>query len=192
MMASEQHYLRYLIELEAFSMLFRPRATDTEFIQFQRSDYTPATAVSVFENIKGLSLNNDSDGLKTAALVFIYLMKTDQLQLMHNPRENDHQWFVRNEVTSQTFDFSTNKSAMNDRSHLEAAQVAAEDGMTSAPTQRCFDLLERIESSSRRYPVDERITLENCDSSDFIAQKRGIDYLYQQGVFGKFDKFNND
>ena len=119
-------------------------------------------------------------------------MKTDQLQLMHNPRENDHQWFVRDEVTAQTFDFSANKSAMNVRSHLEAADVAAENGVQSAPTQRCFDLLERVECSSRRYPVDEQITLENCDSSDFISQKRGIDYLYQQGVFGKFDKFNKD
>ena len=180
-----QSFLGYIIELEAFSMLFRPRESDTEVIQFQRSDYTPANAGQIYQSIALCEQKDDQVWSRTACLVFIYLLKTDRLLVMEGIAGTEH-WFVKDRISGDIFDFDHRHEGRNtvpDNAAHETAHPVSADGETSMPTEACFALLERLQSSARRYPVNERITLANREDSDFITKKRGMDYLYQNGVF---------
>ena len=182
-----QHYLGYIIDLEAFSMLFRPRESDTEVIQFERFDYTPGNAEQIYRTITQCAQANDPAWSLTASLVFIYLLRTDQLMVMEMTDGIEH-WFVKDNNTGEVFDFDDRSTEGPNKAGQETARPVNADRVTSMPSDASFDLLERLQSSARRYPVDERITLANHESSDFMAKKRGMDYLYQNGVFGKFNK----
>ncbi|RPG26435.1 MAG: hypothetical protein CBC10_004770 [Gammaproteobacteria bacterium TMED50] len=182
-----QHYLGYIIDLEAFSMLFRPRESDTEVIQFERFDYTPGNAEQIYRTITQCAQTNDPAWSLTASLVFIYLLRTDQLMVMEMTDGIEH-WFVKDNNTGEVFDFDDRSTEGPNKAGQETARPVNADRVTSMPSDASFDLLERLQSSARRYPVDERITLANHESSDFMAKKRGMDYLYQNGVFGKFKK----
>ena len=97
-------------------------------------------------------------------------------------------WFVKDNNTGEVFDFDDRSTEGPNKAGQETARPVNADRVTSMPSDASFDLLERLQSSARRYPVDERITLANHENSDFMAKKRGMDYLYQNGVFGKFKK----
>ena len=186
MTPDSQHYLGYVIDLEAYSLVFRPREHDTEFMQIQRAEYTADNAELALTTISDAHSDNDADWSLTASMVFVYLLHTERLCIMRGQIESATHWFVQDHVSQQVFDFTEPPA---DERIYETAKPAFDDSVGSMPTEACFDLLERLQPTSPRYPVDQHITPENQANSDFIAQKRGMDYLYQNGVFGKFDKF---
>ena len=121
-----------------------------------------------------------TETLHAAALVFVYLFKTDQLQTKRWVSEKTQHCFVVDAVSGGVFDFGFGIEASDD--NADDAPLGGADGR---PTSAAFDLLCRIQPSAQRYIVDEVITPQTLATSEFLNHKKAEDYLYQRGVFGK-------
>lgn len=170
-------HLDYVVDLASFSMLFRPRASDTEVVQFTRIEYTPDAAHRVRDEIRACLPSVSAEWSEAAAYVFAVVFKTERLRVADQ--------CVLDLVDQGVFDFSS--PAGGTPRTFEAADLESAFSPDLRPTSNVFDLLESLQPNTRRYAIDERITPANKATSDFVTQKQAMDYLYQNGVFGTFD-----
>ncbi len=178
--------MRYVVDLEAYSLLLRPGETDTEVVQFSRAEYSADEAARLYEGIRAQLPGAEGEWLVHAPLVFVYLLQTDQLLTKRglDSAGNEH-WFVADAVSGHVFDFAeATEGSTLDGVHRDA-EVADSGEADGRPPVAALDLIERVQPSAQRYMVDEVITLESMESSEFLAHKQAMDYLYQRGVFGK-------
>ena len=184
-----QLHMQYIVDLEVYSLLLRPGDADTEVIQYKRSEYTPAAAADLFEQIRAElprthPSRTDTESIHSATLVFVYMLATTQLRTMRCVDAAGEHWFARDADSGVVYDFGAQEHANTEAIHAHGEAIAA-GGIDSCPLEASFDLLERVQPSAQRYMVDELITLGTLETSEFLTQKKAMDYLYQRGVFGK-------
>lgn len=181
-----QSHLDYLIELESYSMVFRTRAQDTEIIQFKPMEYSPTNAQRLFEEIGAALPDTDRATCAAATMVFAYFFSRDSLMVIHHSEPGGSTLsFCRDAQRAECFEFSGRYAPADLELVFEAGPQP--NAMGGVPDDATFDLLQTIQPSAARYPVDELITPQNREQSDFLTQKQAMDYLYQNGVFGTFD-----
>ena len=182
-----QRMMEYVIDLEAYSMLIRPQHVDTEIIQFRRDPYTVDAGEHLCNRIRQCLRELPADSASAAPFVFVLLFACNDLIVL---RGVDHgggeHWLVRDLVSDRLFDFSNGGEALQ-YATLKPWPGLQKQGAPEPPIEACMDLLQQVQPSAQRYVVGELITPQNKADSEFIRQKQAMDYLYQNGVFGKFD-----
>ena len=168
--------MKYVLDLESFSLVLRPRQHDTEVIQIERSPYTVAEGLRVADQLRTLLPEDTMAWSEAAAMAFVFLFREHDFALYSNGR-----WLVVDSNNQTQFTFHR-----NDKGNQQAGELT--DIGDVKPSSSCFDLLEQVQPSAKRYVVDELISSSDPKNSDFLSQKQAMDYLYQGGVFGRFDQ----
>jgi len=178
-----------IVDLESYSLLFRPLKDSTDVIQFTRYAYSQDNV----NLIKSL-INQQIDTVKAKPIsavtssVFIYLLRSEQLAMQAvTDQSNIRYWCVCDSVSSVVFNLvSDNGSLPNQSSDQRNDQQ--ENSPLSDPLiiEKAFDFLMLVQPKAKRYQIDEIITIENQENSGFLNDKKAMDYLYNLGVFGTF------
>ena len=181
-----QQHMRYLIDLESYSLVYRPRQTDTDFIQYKRAEYSVEAGQQLRAQLCRRIDRSSAADREAAALTFVYLLKAPDLETRCGPgpcAQDD--WFVWDKANQQTYHFSCGDQ--QPQGAVTGTVAATSQELDARPSARTFDLLMQMQPSAERYMVDEHITLQNKDDSTFLAEKWASDYLYHKGVFGTFE-----
>ena len=180
-----------VVDLESFSLAFRPLTNSTEIIQYTRFPFTKETITKINSKLKPHLVDFGSgDSSLIAALTTLCLVVPGILELWSYKDQSDNKfWSIFDSVSSTHIDLGLNNP------FLESKQKQAEsDEKESLPDlnnpvfKSVFDLLVKVQQTAKRYEVDEIITLENQDQAGFLQDKKNLDYLYNLGVFGTFTK----
>ena len=178
-----------VLDLESFSLAFRPLSHGTEIIQYKRELFTKQTTLAISSQIRSHLEEESSKGRSLiASLAFLYSIFSENLELReYKDRSKTKSWFVADSVSSKLIDVTLINpflDSLQDPSHSSQKEDIPELG--SPVFKAVFDLLMNIQSSAKRYNIDEIVSLENKDQSEFLQAKKNLDYLYNLGVFGTF------
>ena len=180
-----------VVDLESFSLAFRPLTQSTEIIQYTRSPYTKETITKINSEIRsGLGDFDSGDTSLIASLTALYLLVPGVLELRsYKDQSNTKFWTAFHTISSVYIDFAA------ENPYLEETQKQADSyrkenipDLSNPVFKSVFDLLVKIQQTAKRYEVDEIITLENQGQAGFLQDKKNLDYLYNLGVFGTFTK----
>ena len=178
-----------VVDLESFSLAFRPRPQSTEIIQYTRYPYTKETITDINSKFKS-HLVDFSSGASSliASLTVLYLVVPGILELRSYKDQSDHKfWTIFHTATSTRIDFE-NPYLDSKQKQAKSDQKESLPGLSNPVFKSVFDLLAKVQQSAKRYEVDEIITLENQGQAGFLQDKKNLDYLYNLGVFGTFTK----
>ena len=186
---TQQRHLDYIVDLEHFSFIFRPRTNDTDIIQFRRFDYTPENMKVVIDQIRNTIPKPKGNCVPTTFLL-TYLVKTQELVSYSGlDRGGVNHWFLIDRGNKEVYDITKDQYSKAELASIyENAKPKPYYGFQSQPAARFFDLLMKIQPTAKRFFVDEIITRKKRYESDFFSQKTNMDYLYNLGVFGTFKK----
>lgn len=171
--------MSYRVDLETTSLLYRPRAADTEVIEYRRHDAAAATQLA--NGLQRLLADTATQENSAAAcLALCYLLPEGLCKPMTAVVNEGEFWFVQTKNGERRF-------LLQDVSEPQQICDRA-DALQQAPNSLVFDLLATVQAQAERFVVDELITPANRDDSEFLKQRWAMDYLYHNGVFGTFDK----
>ena len=180
-----------VVDLESFSLAFRPLTHSTEIIQYTRYPYTKEKITKINSKLRRHLVDFSSgDSSLIASITTLYLVVPGILELRSYKDQSDNKfWTIFHTTSSAHIEFGLESP------YLESKQKQAKsDQKESLPDLRnpvfksVFDLLVKVQQTAKRYKVDEIITLENQDQAGFLQDKKNLDYLYNLGVFGTFTK----
>ena len=180
-----------VVDLESFSLAFRPRPHSTEIIQYTRYPYTKETITDINSKFKS-HLVDFSSGASSliASLTTLYLVVPGILELRSYKDQSDNKfWTIFHTTSSTHIDFGLENPYLDSKQKQPKSDCKENMPDLSNPVfQSVFDLLIKVQQSAKRYEVDEIITLENQGQAGFLQDKKNLDYLYNLGVFGTFTK----
>ena len=180
-----------VVDLESFSLAFRPLSHSTEIIQYTRHPYTTEIITKINSKLRTHSIDFSSgDTTLIASLTALYLLVPGVLELRsYKDQSNTKFWTAFHTISSVYIDFAA------ENPYLEETQKQADSyrkenipDLSNPVFKSVFDLLVKIQQTAKRYEVDEIITLENQGQAGFLQDKKKLDYLYNLGVFGTFTK----
>ena len=180
-----------VVDLESFSLAFRPLTHSTEIIQYTRSPYTKETITKINSKLRSYLVDFSSgDSSLIASLTALYLMVPGIFELRsYKDQSNNKFWTIFDTTSSIYIDFRSETPCL-ESSQKQADSDQKEDlpDLSSPVFKSVFDLLVKVHQTAKRYEVDEIITLENQVQAGFLQDKKNLDYLYNLGVFGNFTK----
>ena len=180
-----------VVDLESFSLVFRPLTHSTEIIQYTRYPYSTEIITKINSKLRSYSIDFSSgDTTLIASLTALYLLVPRVLELRsYKDQSNTKFWTAFHTISSVYIDFAA------ENPYLEETQKQADSyrkenipDLSNPVFKSVFDLLVKIQQTAKRYEVDEIITLENQGQAGFLQDKKNLDYLYNLGVFGAFTK----
>jgi hypothetical protein len=179
--------MEYVVDLESYSLIFRPCPQFTEVIQYTRYEYNPDNVALVSSLIKDNLVTESSLNFSLeASSVFVCLLNSSELELRRSSGDvKGGHWYVVDSRDEEVFDLAQDRFGSSEL--LENDAVGNQEGRPGcelAPTSELFDSLMVMQPQAKRYEVDELITTENKGSSEFLAYKSHMDYLFNLGVFG--------
>ena len=180
-----------VVDLESFSLAFRPLTNSTEIIQYTRYPYTKETITKINSKLKSHLVDFDSgDNSLIASLTVLYLVVPGTLELRSYKDQSDNKfWTIFHTTSSTHIDFGLENPYLDSKQKQPKSDCKENMPDLSNPVfQSVFDLLIKVQQSAKRYEVDEIITLENQNQAGFLQDKKNLDYLYNLGVFGTFTK----
>jgi hypothetical protein len=183
----QQEHLKFVIDLDGYSLLFRPLDSSTELLQFRRVVYTEDAAALFASQIHQALPADETNGLALAVLLQ-YLFTSDFLICCRGTDAVgvDHYW-IRDTDSGKILDFAPPGYDKAQRKVVyEHGEVCDVMEIFECPPALWFDTIVAIQSSASRYEIEEVITLSNRDDSIHLKEKWGMNYLYQLGVFGTF------
>ena len=183
----QQEHLKFLIDLDGYSLLFRPLEASTELLQFRRVLYTEDAATSFASQIHQVLPADETNGLALSVLLQ-YLFTSDFLICFRGTDAlgADHYW-IRDIDSGEILDFAPRGYDKAQRTVMyERGEVCDVMEIFECPPALWFDTIVAIQGSASRYEIEEVITLRNRDDSMHLKEKRSMNYLYQLGVFGTF------
>ena len=184
-------YPENVVDLESFSLAFRPLPHSTEIIQYTRYPYTKETITDINSKFKSHLVDFSSgDSSLIASLTTLYLVVPGILELRSYKDQSDKKfWTIFHTTSSTHIDFGLENPYLDSKQKQPKSDCKENMPDLSNPVfQSVFDLLIKVQHSAKRYEVDEIITLENQDQAGFLQDKKNLDYLYNLGVFGTFTK----
>ena len=180
-----QLHMRYIVDFDAFSIIFRPKARTTECIQYRRKSYTPENVEFLINGIRE-HLSEERDNGAVATFVLQYFLRTDELVSVRGQDSigNKHYWLM-DRVRGTQLNPSANRHSSHELAKIyESGKVAGYSGSKGKPAARFFGLMEQVDPLASRFEVEELITLENKEASTLFKEKWSMSYLAQNGVFG--------
>ena len=180
-----QPHMQYIIDFDAFSIIFRPKTRTTDCIQYRRKDYEPKNVEFLINAIRE---QLPSEKYSSVASIFVlqYFLRTDSLVSVGglDSTGNTHYWLM-DRVTGNRLDPFVNRYSSHELTKIyDSGKVAGYSGSKGKPASRFFDLMEQVDPLASRFEVEELITLENKDASTLFKEKWSMSYLAQNGVFG--------
>lgn len=180
-----QTHMQYILDFDAFSIIFRPKTSTTDCIQYRRKNYTPENVEFLINEIrKHLSLEKDN----SAASIFVlqYFLRTDKLVSFKGlgTTGTKHYWLVDRVTRTRLDPFASEYSPHELSKIYGSGKVAGYRGSKGRPAARFFDLMEQVDPLASRFEVEELITAKNKDASILFKEKWSMNYLAQNGVFG--------
>ena len=70
--------MQYIVDFDAFSIIFRPKTRTTECIQYRRKNYTPENVEFLINRIRE-HLSEERDNGAASTFVLQYFLRTDEL-----------------------------------------------------------------------------------------------------------------
>ena len=180
-----------VVDLESFSLAFRPLTNSTEIIQYTRYPYTKETITKINSKLKNHLMDFSSgDRSLIASLTTLYLVVPRNLELRSYKDESDHKlWAIFHTTSSTYIDFGLKNPYLDSRQkQAKSDQKESLPDLSNPIFKSVFDLLVKVQQTAKRYEVDEIITLENQSQAGFLQDKKNLDYLYNLRVFGTFTK----
>ena len=180
-----------VVDLESFSLAFRPLTNSTEIIQYTRYPYTKETITKIKSKLKSHLVDFSSgDSSLIASLTSLYLVVPGILELRsYKDQSNNKFWEIFDTTSSTHIDFGLeNPFFESKQKQAESDEKESLPDLSNPVFKSVFDLLVKVQQTAKRYEVDEIITLENQDQAGFLQDKKNLDYLYNLGVFGTFTK----
>ena len=180
-----------VVDLESFSLAFRPLTSSTEIIQYTRYPYTKGTITKINSKLKSHLVDfSSADTSLIASLTTLYLVVPRILELRsYKDQSNNKFWGIFDTTSSTHIDLGLeNPYFESKKKQAESDQKESLPDLNNPVLKSVFDMLVKVQQTAKRYEVDEIITLENQDQAGFLQDKKNLDYLYNLGVFGTFTK----
>jgi hypothetical protein len=180
-----QRHMQYIVDFDAFSIIFRPKTRTTDCIQYRRKDYAPKNVEFLINAIRE---QLPSEKYSSVASIFVlqYFLRTDSLVSVGglDSTGNTHYWLM-DRVTGNRLDPFVNRYSSHELTKIyNSGKVAGYSGSQGKPAARFFDLMEQVDPLASRFEAEELITVKNKDASTLFKEKWSVSYLAQNGVFG--------
>ena len=180
-----QPHMQYIMDFDAFSIIFRPKTRTTDCIQYRRKDYAPKNVEFLINAIRE---QLPSEKYSSVASIFVlqYFLRTDSLVSVGglDSTGNTHYWLM-DRVTGNRLDPFVNRYSSHELTKIyDSGKVAGYSGSQGKPAARFFDLMEQVDPLASRFEAEELITVKNKDASTLFKEKWSVSYLAQNGVFG--------
>ena len=180
-----QRHMQYIVDFDAFSIIFRPKTRTTDCIQYRRKDYAPKNVEFLINAIRE---QLPSEKYSSVASIFVlqYFLRTDSLVSVGglDSTGNTHYWLM-DRVTGKRLDPFVNRYSSHELTKIyDSGKVAGYSGSQGKPAARFFDLMEQVDPLASRFEAEELITVKNKDASTLFKEKWSMSYLAQNGVFG--------
>jgi hypothetical protein len=180
-----QRHMQYIVDFDAFSIIFRPKTRTTDCIQYRRKDYAPKNVEFLINAIRE---QLPSEKYSSVASIFVlqYFLRTDSLVSVGglDSTGNTHYWLM-DRVTGNRLDPFVNRYSSHELTKIyNSGKVAGYSGSQGKPAARFFDLMEQVDPLASRFEAEELITVKNKDASTLFKEKWSMSYLAQNGVFG--------
>lgn len=180
-----QRHMQYIVDFDAFSIIFRPKTRTTDCIQYRRKDYAPKNVEFLINAIRE---QLPSEKYSSVASVFVlqYFLRTDSLVSVGglDSTGSTHYWLM-DRVTGNRLDPFVNRYSSHELTKIyDSGKVAGYSGSQGKPAARFFDLMEQVDPLASRFEAEELITVKNKDASTLFKEKWSMSYLAQNGVFG--------
>ena len=180
-----QRHMQYILDFDAFSIIFRPKTRTTDCIQYRRKDYAPKNVEFLINAIRD---QLPSEKYSSVASIFVlqYFLRTDSLVSVGglDSTGNTHYWLM-DRVTGNRLDPFVNRYSSHELTKIyNSGKVAGYSGSQGKPAARFFDLMEQVDPLASRFEAEELITVKNKDASTLFKEKWSMNYLAQNGVFG--------
>ena len=175
--------MQYIVDFDAFSIIFRPKTRTTECIQYRRKNYTPENVEFLINRIRE-HLSEERDNGAASTFVLQYFLRTDDLVSVkgQDSAGNKHYWLM-DKVKGTQLNPSANRYSPHELAKIyESGRCGIQ--RKRKPAAKFFDLMEQVDPLASRFEVEELITLENKDASTLFKEKWSMSYLAQNGVFG--------
>ena len=180
-----------VVDLESFSLAFRPLTNSTEIIQYTRYPFTKETITKINSKLKAtLWISVRIDSSLITSLTVLYLVVPRILELRSYKDQSNHKfWSIFHTTSSTRIDFELENPYLDSKQEqARPDQKESLPDLSNPVFKSVFDLLVKVQQTAKRYEVDEIITLENQGQAGFLQDKKNLDYLYNLGVFGTFTK----
>ena len=180
-----QPHMQYIMDFDAFSIIFRPKTRTTDCIQYRRKDYAPKNVEFLINAIREQLCSEEYSSV-VSIFVLQYFLRTDRLVSLAglDSSGKKHYWLM-DRVTGKRLDPSVNRYPSHELTKIyDSGKVAGYSGPQGKPAARFFDLMEQVDPLASRFEVEELITVKNKDASALFKDKWSMSYLAQNGVFG--------
>ncbi len=182
-----QAHMRYVVDLEGYSFVFRPDRESTEIIQFTRPSLSPTTLKAKLRAVSSeLPAKYSSLSTLNRSMLLLFTLKSPSLELRKyaSPEESRNNFYcVFNAATEEIIvpDDGTDSLLEITVAETRRARYPSKNGV---PSKLLMNLLNGMLPTSRRFYVDEVISANNLEKSHFLSTRKSMDYLFNLGVFG--------
>ena len=182
-----QAHMRYVVDLEGYSFVFRPDRESTEIIQFTRPSLSPTTLKAKLRAVSSeLPAKYSSLSTLNRSMLLLFTLKSPSLELRKyaSPEESRNNFYcVFNAATEELIVPGDGTDSLLEITVAETrrARYPSKNGV---PSKLLMNLLNGMLPTSRRFYVDEVISANNLEKSHFLSTRKSMDYLFNLGVFG--------
>ena len=182
-----QTHMRYVVDLEGYSVVFRPDRESTEIIQFTRPSLSPKTLKATLRVVSSeLPAKYSSLSTLNRSMLLLFTLKSPSLELRKyaSPEESRNNFYcVFNAATEEIIVPDDGPDSLFEITVAETrrARYPSKNGV---PSKLLMNLLHGMLPTSRRFYVDEVISANTPEKSHFLSARKSMDYLFNLGVFG--------
>ena len=182
-----QAHMRYVVDLEGYSFVFRPDRESTEIIQFTRPPLSPTTLKAKLRVVSSeLPAKYASLSSLNRSMLLLFTLKSPSLELRKytSPEESKKNYYcVFNAATEEIIVPDDGSDSLFEITVAETkrARYPSKNGV---PSKLLMNLLTGVLPTSKRFYVDEVISADNPENSHFLSTRKSMDYLFNLGVFG--------
>ena len=180
-------HMRYVVDLEGYSFVFRPDRESTEIIQFTRPSLSPTTLKATLRVVSSeLPAKYSSLSTLNRSMLLLFTLKSPSLELRKytSPEESKKNCYcVFNAATEEIIVPDDGSDSLFEITVAET-KLARYPSKNGVPSKLLMNLLNGMLPTSRRFYVDEVISANNLEKSHFLSTRKSMDYLFNLGVFG--------
>ena len=180
-------HMRYVVDLEGYSFVFRPDEESTEIIQFTRPSLSPTTLKAKLRVVSSeLPAKYSSLSTLNRSMLLLFTLKSPSLELRKStsPEECRNNCYCVFNAATEEIIFPDDGSDSLFEITVAETKRARYPSKNGVPSKLLMNLLNGILPTSRRFYVDEVISADNLESSHFLSTRKSMDYLFNLGVFG--------
>ena len=182
-----QAHMRYVVDLEGYSFVFRPDRESTEIIQFTRPSLSPTTLKAKLRVVNSeLPAKYSSLSTLNRSMLLLFTLKSPSLELRKysSPEESKKNCYcVFNTATEEIIVPDDGSDSLFEITVADT-KLARYPSKNGVPSKLLMNLLNGMLPASRRFYVDEVISANDLENSHFFSTRKSMDYLFNLGVFG--------